>query len=104
MSQFDQVTVIREANVYFEGRVTSRTVLFADGEKKTLGIMLPGEFTFGTGKKEIMEILSGEMDIRLPGSESWLKIVGGQSFEVPANSSFDLVVRSVCDYCCSYLD
>lgn len=104
MSQFDQVTVILKANIYFDGRVTSRTVLFPSGEKKTLGIMLPGEYTFGTGKKEIMEILSGEMDIRLPGSESWLKIIGGQSFEVPANASFDLVVRSVCDYCCSYLD
>lgn len=104
MSQFDQVTVIREANIYFEGKVTSRTVLFASGEKKTLGIMLPGEYAFGTGKKEVMEILAGELDVRLPGSQTWQKIISGQSFEVPADSKFDLVVHSVCDYCCSYLD
>lgn len=104
MSQFDQVTVIREANIYFEGKVTSRTVLFASGEKKTLGIMLPGEYAFGTGKKEVMEILAGELDVRLPGSQTWQKIISGQSFEVPADATFDLVVHSVCDYCCSYLD
>ena len=67
MSEFKNVTVVREANVYFDGKVTSRTVLFADGSKKTLGVMLPGEYEFGTGDKEIMEIFSGDMDVLLPG-------------------------------------
>jgi uncharacterized protein YaiE (UPF0345 family) len=48
MSKFENVTVIKEANVYFDGRVTSRVLEFADGSKKTLGIMLPGEYEFGT--------------------------------------------------------
>ena len=104
MDQFEHVTIVKKANVYFDGHVTSRSVLFANGEKKTLGIMLPGNYTFGTGKREIMEILSGELDVRLPGSDQWLKITGGQTFEVPANASFDLVVLAVTDYCCSYLD
>ncbi len=103
MSQFDKVTVVKEANIYYDGKVTSRTVLFADGSKKTLGIMMPGDYTFGTGDKEIMEILAGELDIKLPGSSQWQSIKGGQTFEVPANSSFDLKIKTVTDYCCSYI-
>ncbi|MBN2767684.1 MAG: pyrimidine/purine nucleoside phosphorylase [Campylobacterales bacterium] len=102
MSQFSNVTINKEANIYFDGKVTSRTLLFDDGTKKTLGIMLPGEYEFSTEAKELMEILSGELEINLPG-ESWRKISGGESFEVPANSSFKLKIYKVTDYCCSYL-
>ena len=103
MSQFENVTVVKEANIYFDGKVTSRTVLFADGEKKTLGIMLPGDYEFGTADREIMEILAGEMEVKLPGSDEWQTITGGQTFEVPANSKFQLQVKTVTDYCCSYI-
>jgi uncharacterized protein YaiE (UPF0345 family) len=102
MSEFNNVTVTREANIYFDGKVTSRTVHFADGSRKTLGIMMPGEYEFGTEEKEIMEILAGEMEIQLPGHD-WQKISGGQSFEVPAKSSFKLKIYQVSDYCCSYI-
>ena len=102
MSQFNDVTITREANIYFDGKVTSRSVHFADGTKKTLGIMLPGDYEFNTDAKELMEILSGELDIQLAG-EQWRKISAGQSFEVPANSSFKLRIGKVTDYCCSYL-
>lgn len=104
MSQFENVTVIKAANVYFDGKVASRTVLFADGSKKTLGLMQPGEYEFGTAKKETMEILAGELDVLLPGSSEWQHFSGGTSFEVPANSSFKLKVTQLTDYCCSYLD
>lgn len=103
MSQFENVTVVKAANIYFDGKVTSRTVLFADGEKKTLGIMLPGDYEFGTGDREVMEILAGELLVKLPGSDEWQAISGGQTFEVPANSKFGLQVKTVTDYCCSYL-
>jgi len=103
MSEFKNVTVVKKANVYFNGKVTSRTVLFADGTKKTLGIMLPGEYEFGTADKEIMEILEGDLDILLPGLASWRKIKSGESFEVPAKSKFKLKVIEITDYCCSYI-
>ena len=102
MSQFDNVTVVREANVYFDGKVTSRSVLFADGSKKTLGIMLPGDYEFSTEARELMEILAGELDIQLAG-QAWRAVAAGDSFEVPANSSFKLKIKTVTDYCCSYL-
>jgi uncharacterized protein YaiE (UPF0345 family) len=102
MSEFKNVTVVKKANVYSDGKVTSRTVLFADGSKKTLGIMLPGEYTFGTSTLEIMEILAGEMDVLLPGETTWKAIHAGQSFRVPANTKFSLKIKTLTDYCCSY--
>lgn len=100
--QFEHVTVIKKANVYFDGKVTSRTVLFPDGSRKTLGFMLPGEYEFNSGAREVMEILGGEMDVLLPSQESWQTFKAGQSFEVPANSSFKLKLKVAVDYCCSY--
>ena len=104
MTQFENVTVVKKANVYFEGRVTSRTVRFPNGEKKTLGIMLPGEYEFATADREVMEILGGAWRVRLPGSEEWRTVKGGESFEVAANVKFQLRVREVTDYCCSYVE
>jgi len=104
MSTFENVTVVKAANVYFDGQVTSRTVEFPSGERKTLGIMLPGEFKFSTGKREIMEIMSGTVEILLPGSDVWQTVNGGESFEVGANAAFGIKVLSVTDYCCSFLD
>ncbi|TPE55335.1 pyrimidine/purine nucleoside phosphorylase [Maribrevibacterium harenarium] len=103
MSQFENVTLVKAANIYFDGKVTSRTVLFADGTRKTLGIMMPGDYEFGTEAAELMEIMAGEMDILLAGESEWQTIKGGESFNVPANSSFKLQVKTVADYCCSYL-
>ena len=103
MQEFHNVTAVKKANVYFDGKVTSRTVLFSNGERKTLGIMLPGDYEFSTGDKEIMEILGGSMDVKLPGETAFKTYREGDSFEVPANSSYKLVIREVADYCCSYL-
>lgn len=103
MSEFNNVTVVKEANIYFDGAVTSRTVFFADGSRKTLGVMMPGEYSFNTGSAELMEIMSGEMTVLLPGSPDWVAIKGGEAFEVPENSSFQLIVTAVSDYCCSFL-
>src|ERR1039457_6081458 len=103
MSEFRNVTGVRETNVYFGGMVTSRTVLFADGSKKTLGIMQPGEYEFSTGKAELMEILSGELEVSVAGGPLQ-KIDGGDSFDVPADSKFLMKVKSLSDYCCSFLD
>lgn len=103
MSEFANVTVTKQANQYFDGLVTSRTLTFPDGSRKTLGIMQPGEFEFSTGAAELMEIMSGELDLMLAGDEQWRRVQGGESFKVPANSKFTVRVTSVADYCCSFL-
>lgn len=103
MSEFTNATVLKKANIYFDGKVTSRTVTFPNGVKKTLGIMLPGEYTFNTGAKELMEIQSGLLDLQLAGDSSWQTIKGGEAFEVPGNSSFTMRVKEVSDYICSFL-
>lgn len=102
MSQFENVSVIKEANFYFNGNVSSRTVVFPDGSKKTLGVMLPGEYRFGTSTHEIMEILSGELEVTLPGADEPVHVTGPETFEVPAGASFTVKVLTVTDYCCSY--
>ena len=104
MSTFENVTIVKAANVYFDGKVTSRTIKFADGSTKSLGLMQPGGYEFGTAKREIMEIMAGELEVLLPGASEWQKISGGESFEVPANASFSVNVKAVTDYCCVYLD
>ena len=102
MQEFHNVTAVKKANVYFDGKVTSRTVLFPNGEKKTLGIMLPGEYEFSTGDKEIMEILAGDLDVLLPGETAWKAVRAGEAFRVPAHAKFSLRIKSLTDYCCSY--
>lgn len=103
MEEFQNVRVVKKANVYFDGKVTSWTILFADGSKKTLGVMLPGEYEFNTGDRELMEIMSGDLEVLLPGTTEMRKIKGGDSFEVSPQSRFRVKVRTLTDYCCSFL-
>jgi len=103
MSQFENVSVVREANIYFDGKVTSRSIKFEDGSVKTLGIMLPGDYEFNTDDKELMEIMSGDLEFLLPGHSEWQTIQAGKSFEVPANSTFQLKIKTITDYCCSFI-
>lgn len=104
MAKFEKVTVEKNANIYFDGKVTSRTVFFADGSRKTLGIMLPGDYEFGTAAPEMIEILSGELEVLLPGKDAWTRFAAGDTIGVPGDSKFKLKVFSVVDYCCSYLE
>lgn len=103
MDKFENVSIIKKANVYFNGNVTSRTILFEDGTKKTLGVILPGQYEFGTAEKEHMEMLAGSLGVLLPGNKEWKTFKAGQAFDVPANSKFKIKADEVSDYCCSYI-
>ena len=104
MSSFPNVTVDAKANIYFEGRVVSHTVHFADAGKKTLGLIYPGEYHFGTAAAERMEIIAGSCTVILDGTAAVLTIGAGQAFEVPANSGFTITVGGgICEYICSFL-
>ena len=102
MLTFNDVSVIKKANLYFDGQVSSRTVNFNDGSRKTLGLMQVGDYTFATAEKELMEILGGECEVKLAGTSEWKNYKEGDLFEVDANSSFDVKAITPTDYCCSY--
>jgi len=104
-AEFPNVTAVTKANVYFDGKVVSHSILFPDGSKKTLGLIYPGSFHFGTAKAERMEIVAGECDVKLDSSEEKKSYKAGQFFDVPANSGFDInVYDGICEYICSFLD
>ena len=100
---FKNVSVEVAGNSYFDGAVTSRTLNFADGSKKTLGFMAEGEYEFGTKEAELMEITSGELEYKLADSDTWINVKGGESFNVPSNYKFKVKAKCMVDYCCSYL-
>ncbi len=92
MQQLDQVSVTTKANVYFDGKCVSHTVQFSDGSKKSVGVILPATLTFNTGAPEIMEGVSGQCRVRLKGETEWKTYGAGESYSVPAHSSFDIEV------------
>ncbi len=103
-SEFHDVTAVAKANVYFDGRVVSHSLLFADGSKKTLGLIYPGRFHFGTAQAERMEIVAGECRVKLDGTAAEVAYGTGTQFDVPAKSGFDIeVTAGICEYICSFL-
>jgi len=101
--KFENVTAVAKANIYFGGRVVSHTVLFADGSKKTLGLIYPGEFHFGTDAPERMDITAGTCRVRLDGTSEWKDVSAGSSFKVPGKSGFDITVSDgITEYVCSF--
>ncbi len=103
-TEFKNVTVHTKANLYFDGKVVSHTVITADGAKKTLGLIYPGAFHFGTGAPERMEIVAGSCRVKIDGSPETRDYAAGQHFDVPGNSGFDIQVTSgICEYICSFL-
>ena len=94
MSQFDSVAVVKKANVYFAGKCVSHTLQFADGTRKSVGVILPARLTFNTGAPEIMETVDGRCRVKLAGQADWKEYGPGESFKVPGNSSFDIEVTN----------
>jgi uncharacterized protein YaiE (UPF0345 family) len=103
-AEFENVTAVAKANVYFDGKVVSHTLRFGDGSKKTLGLIYAGEFHFGTDAPEQMDIVAGACEVRLDGEQTWTSYQSGSSFQVPGKSGFDIKVASgVAAYGCSFL-
>src|SRR5471032_1138968 len=102
-AEFSGVTAVTKANIYFDGKVVSHSILLPDGSKKTLGLIYPGSFHFGTQLAERMEITEGSCRVKLDGQTVQKEYSTGQAFEVPANSGFNIEVqKETCQYICSY--
>ena len=104
MKNYENVDVEKLANIYFEGRVISRNITFRDGTIKTLGVMLPGEYEFKTQSREVMEIITGKLNLMLKFDADWKMIKEGMKFEIPKNSSFKVKVIELVNYTCSYFN
>ncbi len=102
MAQFDNVSVKKKANIYFDGKCVSHTVLFPNGTRSTLGVIFPSTLTFNTESPELMEINSGVCKVRLFKGEAWCTYQSGDKFAIPGNSSFDIEVTETLDYVCHY--
>jgi len=101
--KFENVTAVCKANVYFDGKVVSHTLVLADDSKKTLGLIYPGEFHFNTGAPERMEVIAGACRVKLDGQNEWREYATGTYFEVPGQSGFDITVETgVMEYICSF--
>lgn len=100
--QIDGVSVVTKANVYFDGKCISHTVVLADGGKKTVGVILPARLTFNTGAPEVMETVAGSCRVLFKGESTWQTFGEGQSFNVPGNSSFEIEVTEPYHYICYY--
>ncbi|HEX5739047.1 MAG TPA: pyrimidine/purine nucleoside phosphorylase [Hydrogenophaga sp.] len=101
-THLDGVTVTTQASVYFDGKCVSHGVTFPDGTKKSVGVVLPASLTFKTGAAEIMECVSGSCEYKLAGSDTWLRSGPGESFSIPANSSFEIRVTEAYHYICHF--
>ena len=104
MDNYQNVDVAKLANIYFEGKVMSRNIFLRDGSKKTLGVMLEGGYEFKTSSRELMEIHSGKLNLKIAGNKDWTLINTGMDFSIPKNSSFCLEVLELVNYTCSYFD
>lgn len=104
-SEFSNVTAVVKANVYFDGKVVSHTLRFPDGAKKTLGLIYPGNYHFGTAQGERMEIVAGTCRVQLDGQTAVRSCSAGDQFEIPPQSGFEIAVgQGICEYICSFLD
>jgi hypothetical protein len=101
--KFDNVSVGKKANVFFDGKCVSHSVYFLDGTRKTCGVIMPGaKLTFNVGAPELMEITSGICDVKIAGEPAFKTYTVGSSFKVAMNSSFEIHARDEVNYVCSF--
>jgi hypothetical protein len=99
---YRNVEVKKKANVYHEGRVTSRSIVTPEGEMKTLGVMLPGSYRFNTQAPERIDVTQGRCRVRLSGHGTAQEYCAGDSFAVPGDSHFEIEVLELLDYVCHF--
>ncbi len=101
--KFDNVSVGKKANVFFDGKCVSHSVFFPDGTRKTVGVVMPGsQLTFNVGAPELMEITSGECQVKIAGEVAFKTYTAGTSFRVAENSSFEIHAKDDVNYVCSF--
>jgi len=101
-TQLKNVDLVTEANLYFDGRCVSHSVLLADGSKKSVGVIFPSQLTFNTGAPEVMELIKGRCRVKLAGQTAWIDYSGGEQFSVAGQSSFEIETLETLHYICHF--
>ncbi len=101
-AKFDDVSITKKANIYFDGKCVSHTIHLTDGSRKSVGVIFPAKLTFKTAEPELMEIVAGRCRVKLAGEADWRSLGALDSFKVPANSSFDIEALETVDYVCHF--
>ena len=89
-------------NSYFEDKVKS-IGFDQNGNAISVGVMLPGNYTFGTNAAEKMTVISGSLEIKRTTDIDWVIFASGEDFSVEGNSSFEVKVSLETAYLCEYL-
>ncbi|RWR00620.1 hypothetical protein ED28_17310 [[Pantoea] beijingensis] len=92
-----------EVSEYFDGKVKSINFDSASTGRASVGVMVEGEYTFGTGQPEEMTVVSGSMKVLLVGETEWTLYKAGEVFNVPGHSELHLQVAEPTSYLCRYL-
>ncbi|MGE8542196.1 MAG: pyrimidine/purine nucleoside phosphorylase [Acinetobacter sp.] len=102
--QFDFVSVKKKPTIHYGGRSVSHLLQMQDGSKKTIGVFLPSEqaLIFKTHVNERVEITSGQCLVQIGAETEYVLYAAGQSFVVPMNSQFKILVKEVVDYICHF--
>jgi uncharacterized protein YaiE (UPF0345 family) len=102
MSNFENVSVDKKGNVFFDGKCVSHSVIFPDGSRKTVGVILPSTLTFNVNTPELMEITSGTCRVKIGDEPEFKTYAAGDQFSVAANSRFVIEAQEVVNYVCSF--
>jgi len=90
-----------KTNEYFDGNVKSISYK-TDKNPASVGVMAPGEYVFSTADKEEMTVITGALEIQMPNETESKTYSAGESFNVDADSSFNVVVKVETSYLCVY--
>jgi len=90
-------------NEYFTGKVKSISFINASSGESSIGVMMPGEYTFSTNKAEEMTIISGSLNVLLVSAKDWQILQAGQIFHIQSKSEFHIQVAEPTAYLCRYL-
>ncbi len=101
--QIKNVDVTLSSNVYFDGKVISRTFYKENGDRFTLGVITPGTYKFDVGDKEIVRLITGTAEVSLPGDNEFHQVSAGETFVVPPESDYDIRTYGVVEYLCDYV-
>lgn len=90
-----------KTNEYFNGDVVSIALQSSEG-RATVGVMAKGEYEFGTSTIEVMTVISGVLEVKLPNETEWRTFRKFETFVVPKDVKFNVRCTEDTPYLCLY--